>query len=358
LPNSDAAGDNEHVMNWFLAILLALSASGLAADADQGHEQHQAANQQEAHNEHQGHDGHQGHEEPQRNEGHQGHEEHQAAVKQKGQDEHQGHEGHQGHEEPQRQGEHQGHEGHQAAEEQKGQDEHLGHEGHQGHEEPQRQEEHQGHEGHQGHQDQAGTDEHQGHQGHNMTVDATGVVMNENSDTLPRGCDEISRDHEFTIYAGHEYAGEPGMIFGMSEPEVNVEPCSRVNVTFINEDQVRHQWMVHGLPKYLYPAGMFHIEAAGGTSRSGTFIVPAESRNYLIHCDMAQHMEMGMRGQLVVGGGGGDLWGIPSVSDAFLRAPYWPRSGWILWAAAILILSASFFGVWYLTVVKPQRRHL
>jgi hypothetical protein len=348
-------------MNWFLAVLLALPASGLAAGADQGHEQHQAADQLEAHNEHQGHDGHQDHEEPQRNEGHQGHEEHQAAVKQKGQDEHQGHEGHQGHEEPQRNEGHQGHEEHQAAVEQKGQDEHQGHDGHQGHEEPQRQEEHHAHEGHQGHQDQAGTDEHQGHQGHeghNMTVDATGVVMNENSDTLPRGCDEISRDHEFTIYAGHEYAGEPGMIFGMSEPEVNVEPCSRVNVTFINEDQVRHQWMVHGLPKYLYPAGMFHIEAAGGTSRSGTFIVPAESRNYLIHCDMAQHMEMGMRGQLVVGGGGGDLWGIPSVSDAFLRAPYWPRSGWILWAAASLILSASFFGVWYLTVIKPRRRDL
>ena len=187
-----------------------------------------------------------------------------------------------------------------------------------------------------------------------MTVDATGVVMNENVDQLPRGCDEISRDHDFTIYAGQKYANEPGMIFGMSEHEVNVDPCSRVNVTFVNDDEVRHQWMVHGLPKYLYPAGMFHIETSGGTSRRGTFIVPAEERNYLIHCDVAQHMEMGMRGQLVVGDGGGDLWGVAGVSDAFIRAPYWPR-GWLMWVVAALALSASVFAAWRLTQIRRRR---
>jgi FtsP/CotA-like multicopper oxidase with cupredoxin domain len=164
------------------------------------------------------------------------------------------------------------------------------------------------------------------HQHHNMQVTSSGVVMNENKDKLPRDCDAISRDYEITIHGGRDYASKPGMIFGLSEHEVRVEPCSRITVTFINDDDIRHQWMVHGLPKYLYPAGMFHIEANGGNTRTGTFIVPAEDRNFLIHCDIAQHMEKGMRGQLVVGKGSGDLWGVAKVSSDFIRADYAPAS--------------------------------
>jgi len=81
---------------------------------------------------------------------------------------------------------------------------------------------------------------------------------------------------------------------------------------------------VHGLPKYLYPGGMFHIEAKGGASMTGTFIVPPDDRTYLLHCDMAQHMEKGMKGQLVVGAGSGDLWSVKGVSDAFERDNYLP----------------------------------
>jgi len=55
----------------------------------------------------------------------------------------------------------------------------------------------------------------------------------------------------------------------MSLPEVRVEPCRRVEVTFINEDSVHYQWMVHSLFKYLYPAGMFHIEVPGGKKKTG-----------------------------------------------------------------------------------------
>lgn len=179
------------------------------------------------------------------------------------------------------------------------------------------------------------------HSQHNMTVAPGGVVMNENRDTLPEGCTEISRTHEFTIRAGREYAGgTPGMIFGLSETEVRVEPCSLVEINFINEDAVRHQWMVHGLPKYLYPTGMFHIEAMGGQSQSGAFIVPPEDRNYLIHCDMSQHMEKGMRGQLVVGRGSGDLWAVAGVSDAFYRAPYLGSNTLLI----VILLAIAAFG--------------
>ena len=178
------------------------------------------------------------------------------------------------------------------------------------------------------------------HSGHRMAVDPTGMVMNDNKDKLPRDCAEISRDFTFTIHAGRKFAADiPGMIFGMSQHEIRVEACSRVEITFVNEDQVRHQWMVHGLPRYLYPAGMFHIEASGGQTRKGTFIVPGDDRTYLVHCDMAQHMEKGMRGQLVVGKGSGDLWGVPGVSNDFLRQAYLP---WFTWPYAALFFLIAF----------------
>jgi len=84
---------------------------------------------------------------------------------------------------------------------------------------------------------------------------------------------------------------------------------------------------------------MFHIEANGGQSKTGTFIVPAENKSYLIHCDMAQHMEKGMRGQLIVGSGSGDLWGVNGVSDQFLRAAYLPDN------VDTLLISAIFAGM-------------
>ena len=184
----------------------------------------------------------------------------------------------------------------------------------------------------------AGTSFAQNHSDHDMAVDRAGVVMNENLSALPRGCDEISRDYQLTIRAGRAYArGVPGMTFAMSEHDVRVEPCSRIEVTFVNEDDVRHQWMVHGLPKYLYPAGMFHLEASGGQRVTGTFIVPGEDRSYLVHCDIAQPMEKGMRGQLVVGSGSGDLWGVTGVSDQFYRSSYWPRDTYLWVAVALLV---------------------
>jgi plastocyanin len=182
-----------------------------------------------------------------------------------------------------------------------------------------------------------------------MSADPSGMVMNENHNTLPRDCDEISRDYALTVHAGRDYAQDiPGVIFGMSQHEVQVQPCSRIELTFINDDEVRHQWMVHGLPKYLYPAGMFHIEAAGGHRKTGTFIVPGDDQTYLIHCDMAQHMEKGMRGQLVVGKGSGDLWGIPGISDGFYRSAYLPRN--------TLLFAVMLLGIGFLAALWMQRK--
>jgi len=150
--------------------------------------------------------------------------------------------------------------------------------------------------------------------GHRMIWDANGMVMGENQgDELPRGCDQISGDVEITVHVGRRYA-PPGYVLGYSQYEWQVPQCSRLHVTLVNDDQVRHMWMLHGLPKYLYHEGMFHLEVEGGRRMTGTFIVPNDDRTYFVHCDIAQHTEKGLIAQLKVGRGDGDLPGIPGIS--------------------------------------------
>ena len=162
-----------------------------------------------------------------------------------------------------------------------------------------------------------------------MTLDETGMVMNQNTDVLPRDCAAISRDYEFEVTAGTEFAEQyPGAIFSYDRNEFEAEPCSRIRITFVNHDEVRHQWMVHGLPRYLYPGGMFHLEASGGSTVSGSFIVPSDHQTYLVHCDITQHMEKGMKAQLKVGSGSGNLWAVPGVSSDFQRANYLADHSW------------------------------
>lgn len=185
------------------------------------------------------------------------------------------------------------------------------------------------------------------HVAHQMMFSEQGIVMNNNHHILPWGCERISQDIEFIVRAGRSYAKNvSGMVFGMSQYEYRVEPCSRITVTFINEDEVRHQWMVHGLPGYLYPTGMFHLEAMAGYSMTGTFIVPGENKTYLVHCDMAQHMEKGMKGQLVVGTGSGNLWSIVGVSDFYQRSMYLPE--FTLQIVLILFFLTFVFTCWRL----------
>jgi FtsP/CotA-like multicopper oxidase with cupredoxin domain len=173
----------------------------------------------------------------------------------------------------------------------------------------------------------------QDHSSHRMHMDETGMVMNENLEDLPGDCVEISRDYEFEVSAGTRFASDiPGTVFGYDTNEFQVEPCSRIRITLNNLDEVRHQWMLHGLPRYLYPGGMFHLEANGGTKISGSFIVPGDDQTYLVHCDITQHMEKGMKGQLKVGRGNGDLWAVPGISSGFRtdsRLPLW-LNHWML----------------------------
>lgn len=159
-------------------------------------------------------------------------------------------------------------------------------------------------------------------EGHLMDM-AGGMVMGNNPDKLPGGCDSISETREITVHAGHKYAEKfPGRMYAFDTQEFNFKPCTKLTVHFINEDHIRHQWMMHGLPKYLYPKGMFHLEATGPSKISGTLILPPGDKTYLVHCDIAQHMEKGMKAQLKVGKGDGDLPSIPGVTAYTIADDY------------------------------------
>jgi plastocyanin len=158
--------------------------------------------------------------------------------------------------------------------------------------------------------------------GHLMDM-AGGMVMGNNPDTLPGGCEKVTETKEVTIHAGHKYAEKfPGRMFAFDTQELQFKPCTKLTVHFINDDSVRHQWMMHGLPKYLYPKGMFHLEVSGPAKISGTLILPPGDKTYLVHCDIAQHMEKGMKAQLKVGKGDGDLPSIPNVTANVIADDY------------------------------------
>ena len=161
--------------------------------------------------------------------------------------------------------------------------------------------------------------------GHLMDMDG-GMIMGQNKDTLPPGCSRVSEDVAFTVRAGHKYAKDfPGTMFGFDTHEWHVKPCARLTVTFINEDHIRHQWMMHGLPKFIYDKGMFHLEMTGPAKITGTLILPNEDKTYLVHCDIAQHMEKGMKGQLVVGKGSTPFPSIPGITDLAIADDYGPK---------------------------------
>ncbi|MBY0498466.1 MAG: cupredoxin domain-containing protein [Nitrosomonas sp.] len=141
------------------------------------------------------------------------------------------------------------------------------------------------------------------------------MIMGQNLDKLPSSCQSISEEVEITVRAGRKYSAKfPGTAFAFDQQQWHVKPCAKVTWHFINEDSVRHQFMMHGLPKYLYKYGMFHLEVTGPRTVSGTIIVPGSDDTYLVHCDISHHMEKGMKAQLVVGKGGKDIPSIPGLT--------------------------------------------
>ncbi len=172
-----------------------------------------------------------------------------------------------------------------------------------------------------------------------MLMDEKGMIMNANSDNLPRDCPAISENVDITIHAGQKHALKfTGKMFAFDQQEWNVKPCAKINITFINDDQIRHQLMIHGLPGYLYPEGMFHLELYGEGQLQASLIMPSQKKTYLVHCELPQHMEKGMKAQLKVDGGDGDLPSIPGISKP-VKADIYPVD-WTRLSVSVLLLSA------------------
>lgn len=176
-----------------------------------------------------------------------------------------------------------------------------------------------------------------------MQMDEKGMVMNSNENNLPKDCSQISETVDLTIRAGHQYAAKfNGKMFSFDAQQWDVKPCAKINITFINDDQIRHQLMIHGLPGYLYPDGMLHLELYGQGQLQASLIVPSLKKTYLVHCELAQHAEKGMKAQLKVGGGDVDLPSISGISSP-IKADLYDIDFSFFKTAVITILLAIFF---------------
>ncbi len=194
--------------------------------------------------------------------------------------------------------------------------------------------------------------------GHRMDMDS--MVMNENPTRLPQGCAGIAGDRTITVRAGRKYAKPfPGVVFAYDQRSWEVPPCTRLTVRFINEDHIRHQFMVHGLPPDLYPMGMFTIEVSGPGEETASFILPPYKKTYLVHCDIAQHTEHGMKAQLKVAGGDGDLASLPGLTKPVRPDRYptrWTGRSLLLLALALVTGAALvWLGRWLIRAMTEDQ---
>ncbi len=194
---------------------------------------------------------------------------------------------------------------------------------------------------------------------HHMLMDGRGMVMNANSDKLPQDCQALSETVDITIHAGHQHAlAFNGKMFAFDKQQWDVKPCAKINITFINDDHIRHQLMIHGLPGYLYPEGMFHLELYGAGELKASLIVPSQKKTYLVHCELPQHMEKGMKAQLKVGGGDGDLPSIPGISAPVKADHYaidWQQSTWLILLVCIMAgLLLPFIAITFIKLKRKQ----
>jgi hypothetical protein len=129
---------------------------------------------------------------------------------------------------------------------------------------------------------------------------ANGTVVNGSPTEPPGECTSVREERAITVHAGNAFA-EPGQVFSYQRTNRTLPACTRVEVTVVNHDSVRHQWMVHGLPTDAYPMGMFNVEVQGDSRVTATFVTPTSGR-YAFHCSLPQHEQKGMHGALVIVG--------------------------------------------------------
>lgn len=178
-------------------------------------------------------------------------------------------------------------------------------------------------------------------QGAGDTSQEQGRVYDENL-RPPPGCAEIAGVHTMTVVGGRDHVIEPGRVFGYDAYDFDLPACTQVDVTFVNEDDVRHMWMVHDV----WPNGTFLLEVDGPGRVSGSFVLPAEPTTLLVHCGLPSHQQMGMKAQIRVAGGAGDLpniQGLAGIPEAPIDAPIEYLAG----VAGVLVALGGIF--WWQT---------
>lgn len=182
---------------------------------------------------------------------------------------------------------------------------------------------------------------------------AASTVMGQNTDELPPGCDSISGMENITIEAGTEQAEQfPSKMYAYSDRQLEFEPCTKLEVTFINNDSIRHQWMVHGLPEKTYDMRMFTLEVTGPGQETGTFILPSGDESLMIHCSVSQHMQKGMKAQITVGDGDGDISNVPGHTGEINGYEYPQKSAVPMGAVAGILM--AFFGAGLIVLLKRK----
>lgn len=142
--------------------------------------------------------------------------------------------------------------------------------------------------------------------------DKTGVV-NENTETVPPGCDEVEGSETVTVRVLSSGSGYP--LYEYEPKTVEVGACTELELTLFNENRVRHQYVVRGLPEETYPGGYFGIETEGKAVQSGSLITPADSTTLPVESTVSGQAGAGLRGQIKVAGGDGDTPGVPGVTS-------------------------------------------
>ncbi|MFB6116141.1 MAG: cupredoxin domain-containing protein [Candidatus Nanosalina sp.] len=138
------------------------------------------------------------------------------------------------------------------------------------------------------------------------------TTVTNGSQGVPQGCSKITGQENLTVHAGREYAEKfNSRVFSYSDRVYRLEPCVNLTVTLVNHDSIRHQWMVHGLPRHTYPMGMFTVEVDGPGRDTGSFVTPNITETLLVHCGLPQHMQKGMKAMMKINGGDGEISNIP-----------------------------------------------
>lgn len=115
--------------------------------------------------------------------------------------------------------------------------------------------------------------------------------------TVAHQCEKPRGLQKLTVRGGIKYARE-GEVYAFEPRSIHVKPCEEVQVTLINEDHVRHAFMLPGLNP------MFIIELTGPSQHTASFVAPDEDITLEFHCHVETHEKMGMHGEVIVGKGG------------------------------------------------------